>query len=378
MTSAVPAQTPIVVGLLADEGFPALVAHYAAAHLPKDLATELDDVDWDIRVSSQPLGVNEHGRIPILKLAAEYRSGQGWDLLVLITDLPHRVDRQPIVCEFNTDCGVALASVPALGAIRIRRRTRALLVHLIRHLTVTHLGLASAEDGSQQRQRLHARVAQRIAPVSQMESKSADTDLQFALIGLRGRIRLLAGMVRDNRPWLLVPHLSTATAAALATAAYGLVSTDVWRLANALAVWRLAFVNVAAIAAMTTWLLGYHHLWERPADRTERETVLLNNVSTVITLAVGVACMYALLFALTFLAASAVIDSSLLHSEVVGGRGIAEYIVIVWFACSVGIVAGAIGSSLETEQAIEKATYSRRERARRGFTDRATQEQDPR
>jgi hypothetical protein len=41
-----------------------------------------------------------------------------------------------------------------------------------------------------------------------------------------------------------------------------------------------------------------------------------------------------------------------------------DYAKLVWLAFSVGIVAGALGSSLESEEAIRKATYSKREQER--------------
>jgi hypothetical protein len=57
-------------------------------------------------------------------------------------------------------------------------------------------------------------------------SAEDDADAHLALVRLRGRLRLITEMVRDNRPWRLVPHLSTATAAATATGAYAIVTTS--------------------------------------------------------------------------------------------------------------------------------------------------------
>jgi hypothetical protein len=97
--------------------------------------------------------------------------------------------------------------------------------------------------------------------------------MHLALTGLRGRLRLLAGMVRGNRPWRLVPHLSTATAAAVATSAYGIINTDFWKIADALSAPRLALIHVAAMAS---WLLIYNHLWYQPGGHAEREKAVLS------------------------------------------------------------------------------------------------------
>jgi hypothetical protein len=88
------------------------------------------------------------------------------------------------------------------------------------------------------------------------------------------------------------------------------------------------------------------------------------NVSTATTLAIGVSCMYAILFALALLAAVVLIDSGYLAQTLGHPAGVDSYLNLVWLSSSVGIVAGALGSSLEDEETVRKATYSRRERER--------------
>lgn len=142
------------------------------------------------------------------------------------------------------------------------------------------------------------------------------------------------------------------------------MTNNFWQMADALSPPRLALINVVAIAAMTVWLLTYNRLWERPAERAEREKALLYNLSTMLTLAIGVACMYAILFVLTLVAAAALIDSGYLQIILKHPVHIADYVKIVWMTSSIGIVAGAAGSSLESEEAVRKATYSTREQER--------------
>jgi hypothetical protein len=70
------------------------------------------------------------------------------------------------------------------------------------------------------------------------------------------------------------------------------------------------------------------------------------------------------LYVLALAAALAVIDAGYLHARLGQPVGIATYATIVWLASSMGIVAGALGSSLDSEEAVRQATYSRRERER--------------
>jgi hypothetical protein len=355
----------IMVGLLTDKGMPTLVAERLVGELPAVLARELSNrVDWQVHTHCDPLLLDENGLIPMLDLADRHKPVHDWDVLVLLTDLPRRAGTQPIVSDFSTSRGVGLVSIPALGAFRVPQRTRNLIVHVIGHLLEERLNLDPEPRRHSPHGRLTGRLGDVLAPTRHIPSDADGIDLHLALTGLRGRLRLLAGMVRGNRPWRLVPHLSSATAAAAATAAYGLMTSNFWQMADALTPLRLALINVVAIAAMAIWLLTYNRLWERPAERAEREKAVLYNLSTVLTLSIGVACMYAILFVLTLVAAAALIDSGYLHATLEHPVHVADYLRIVWLTASIGIVAGAIGSSLESEEAIRNATYSTRERER--------------
>lgn len=206
-----------------------------------------------------------------------------------------------------------------------------------------------------------------LAPTTHIRSRHEHIDMHLGLIGLRGRLRLLAGMVRDNRPWRLVPNLTSATAAAAATAAYGLVTSSFWNMADSLAPTRLALITLAAVAAMTVWLVTYNHLWDRPSTVGEREKAVLYNLATLLTVLIGVAIMYLLLFGVTLLAAGALIDSGYFSRQLHHPVALGDYARLVWLTSSVGIVAGALGSSLESEEAVRRATYSAREAERQAL-----------
>lgn len=352
------------VGLLAEDGVPARMAKALDQELPQVLHHRLSgQVAWDVDHRSESFGLDEHGEIPLTDLA-DSREGSGWDIAILLTDLPRRTGTQPIVSDYSVDLRVGLLSMPALGAWQVKRRSRALIVHLLGHLLDERLNLGE--------RCIH--TGRQFGHVRHIRSENELVDEHLALVGVRGRTQLLAGMIADNRPWRLVPHLAGATAAAAATAAYGVFTTTFWKMANALPLWRLALISVVAIAAMTTWLLLYNHLWEKPARHSERERAFLYNLSTLITLTIGVACMYVILYALALVASFAVIDSGYLSSQLGHPSDLTSYAKIVWLASSVGIVAGALGSSFESEEAVRQATYSKRERERQRKRDRSLAE----
>jgi hypothetical protein len=350
----------VAVGVLADEGLPEQVITTIADDLPGIFAARVSgQTRWRVEHEVAQLPLDEDGDIPVRTLSQRYRQDRGWDLLVLVTDLPRRAGTKPVVAGVDVEHGVAMISLPAVGAVLVRHRVRALLVRVVRQLA-SRLGI----DGDSARRGAVARLREALAPTQRMPGGQQSAATHLALVGLRGRLRLLAGMVRDNRPWRLVPHLAGATAAAAGTAAYGIITSSFWKLADALSPLRLAAITVVTVLVMTVWLTAYNHLWDRPSEAAERRKALLYNVSTATTLAIGVACMYAILFVLALLAAAVLIDSGYFAQTLGHPVGVGSYLNLVWLCSSVGIVAGALGSSLEDEETVRNATYSRRERER--------------
>lgn len=113
----------VVVGLLADPGLP--------AELSKDLAGQLPDLldqetagraRWQVETTTQALTLDQHGTLPSVQIGQHAMAEQGWDLVVLITELPRRAGTQPIISDYGASTGVGLISLPALGGWGLRRR----------------------------------------------------------------------------------------------------------------------------------------------------------------------------------------------------------------------------------------------------------------
>jgi hypothetical protein len=135
----------LVVGLVTDDGFSRQLAGRIVDGLPARLARDLgEETTWHVEHETQSLPLDEDGNIPMLALAQERLAEHEWDLLVLITDLPRRAGTVPIASDYNVDHGVAMVSLPALGALRLRGRVSRLIVHLVRHL-VAHRSAKAAD-----------------------------------------------------------------------------------------------------------------------------------------------------------------------------------------------------------------------------------------
>jgi hypothetical protein len=175
---------------------------------------------------------------------------------------------------------------------------------------------------------------------------------------LFSHVRLLLGMVRANRPWRFAARLYGALVAALAVGAYGLVSSDMWRLADSLGPGRLTITAVAAIAITILAIIVVHRLWERAPDPRVRDQVVLFNIATTASVVIGILTLYAALFALILIGALLVITPDTLARAVGHDAGTCDYLQLAWFVASFAAIGGGLGAVLESDEAIRVAAYA--------------------
>ena len=82
--------------------------------------------------------------------------------------------------------------------------------------------------------------------------------------------------------------------------------------------------------------------------------------------------LYAGLFIATLIAAMTVIDETFLSSQLGFQAGLNNYLQLAWLATSMGIFAGALGSSADSHDDVLRATYGYRERLRRRASESST------
>lgn len=227
---------------------------------------------------------------------------------------------------------------------------------------------ATGAQGPPQSQPLLGPFAGRLAPIHPVPVGGEETaDLRYVVSGPRGYLRVLAGMVRANRPWRLVPGLSKALAAALATGAVATVNSTAWSLAEALSAPRLVIAMVGSVGVMIGWLIVDAQLWHRSAEGSleARQRARLYNASTVVTVGIGVLVCYVGLMVINLVWALFILNDQVFASMTRTPLHATGYWTLSWFVASVATVGGALGSGLESDEAIRAAAYSKREQERR-------------
>ncbi len=289
---------------------------------------------------------------------------QGWDMGIGLTALPLRVGRRPVATSASATYGVGLVSIPALGAVRVDERLREATVEVVEGL----LGEGAADgpdDGRDARLRTRSAELAAAVPVGATERHGT---LRFTQLAVSNNLRLLVGMIRANRPARVMARLSRSATAALGTGAYALSSSSIWSLAHESSWPRLVAVGALSMLMILASIVVAHGLWERTANAAARQRVVLFNVVTITTLAIGIAALYLALFLILALASAVIIPPAALEDQVSAAPSVGEYARLAWFAASVATVGGALGSLVESDQAVRDAAY----RPRGGRQETAT------
>jgi hypothetical protein len=340
----------VVVGLLAEPDLPVLIARHLVDVLPGELAARVSrDVDWRVEIVDDPFAATAHDE-PVIDKARLRSEGRPWEIALCLTDMPLEKPNGAVVAMISAADRVALISLPALGGIRLRRSTRDVAAAIVDELTVP------PDDEGKQDPRPFRLIRRETPP-------DGDVDLEMVMPVRGGRIRMLAGIVRANRPWQLSLGLSTALAGAMAGSAFGILYSAIWVLATVLEPWRLAAITVAANGVLAIWLLAGHGLWERRPY--PRPVGWLINAATVLTVVNGVAVFFLALFAFNLAAAALVIPAH--HMATVLGHpvGAIDYLRISLMSSVLGTIAGAVGSGLEDDETVRRAAYGTRRQIRR-------------
>ncbi|WP_229664211.1 hypothetical protein [Brevibacterium sediminis] len=192
---------------------------------------------------------------------------------------------------------------------------------------------------------------------------------------ITGGPRLIMGMTIANEPWRTAPKLSGALAAASATGAFGIFYSSIWQMSTYLSTLRLLSIGALAILVMVAWLIASHKLWDRPVNERLATVVMYYNLSTVLTLLITVIALYATLVVLILLGGLVVIDPAFMTQQIQQDASFTNYLDIAWLSAAMGVVAGGLGASFDTDADVQKLTHGQRMR-QRVYTDNSTDADD--
>lgn len=339
MVAGEPEKAAAVLGIVVAPGLAYDVTSRVADELVEDLRERHGAIDWRTELLVDRLVVPPAPTTEILDAARRRLLEGDWDLGLVVTDLPLRIGRRPVSRHVSPTHGLAVVSLPALGAINLRPRLRRTLRELVGEL----VGDRESDNG----------VLRELAS----DTRARPAGL-FVLSVLRGHLRLLLGMVSANRPWRLAAGLYRSLVAAIAVAGVGLVTADVWRLADAAGWGRLLALSSVSILATVVSVIAAHGLWERVPDPRVRDQVILFNFATTATVVIGILSLYLALFALVASGAGLVISRDVLAGAVGHDVGLSEYVSLAWFVASFATIGGALGAALESGDAVRQAAYA--------------------
>jgi len=378
-----------VVGLVPAPEMSAEMAEKVIDQLPELLANYVDDrLSWEVQLVVDPLIGAAEVSTDIIESIHEYKRHQQWDYAICITDLPIHKSGRFVIAETSMVHGVAMISLPAFGITAVRRRLSEAILQLVNEL---HHG-SSEEDRARQEQRteqsykvheslrgkgawqlLGRRLYEKLFPIRRVtrSGEGASFDVRFiADSWINGNLRILAGMVRANRPWTIFPAFKGVIAVAFATGAYGLVFPTLWNLSANYGWPRLVLLMGVSMVAMIAWIILAHSLWESIRNSPMPHLVRLYNTVTVLTLSTGVIFYYTILLGLFCFTVLVFIPANMLEEQLGQAASLLDYTALAWLATSVATIAGALGAGLEDEETVRNATYGYRQRRRNQEADK--------
>jgi hypothetical protein len=319
----------------------------------KDEFSELLRQDFDAEVTvdvcTETLRVQADHRLELSTLDSIVDRFPGADLVIMLTDIPRHTQGKPLIAEVLPDRNVAVISHPTLGAPTKRRLLKIYMSCLNQLLPDEH----------------HPAQRHRLPRWGQWSSRADSGRRTLHSHTSTGGPRLVLGMTMANEPLRMARKLSRAMAAAAATGAFGIFYSSIWQMSHHLSTLRLISIGVIAIALMVGWLITINRLWDRPVKERLAQVVFYYNLSTVLTLIICVTSLYAILVVGILAGGLIVIDPEFMAQTINRPDArLNNYLDIAWLSAAMGVVAGALGSSFDSDIDVRNLTHSQRLRVR--------------
>ncbi len=347
----------VVVGVVSAPGLPEkLLKDIMDSIKDLEIPSMKEEIDWDIDYKTDPLASSAEYVSDIFERLETFKEDNGWEMAIAITDLPSISSRKVVLSEFDYDRRLSLISVPAIGVFKNEQKFKTLLIH--------HMETLLIKGETEDTEELQPDFLNRIAEVKSIEE--ADERYRYILKSTTGGwARLIGGMTTLNEPLKAFWNFRTIVALAFATGTYISIFRTPWELSLEYSAWRLILLMFIAVAGMVGWLIYAHNLWEVRSSKTQPVYRWLYNFTTVMTLLILTLISYFAVSLLLTVSILIFVPMGLFETwtdpDVEFNVEWHDYIDLIWFAASAGILAGAFGSTVEEEEKIRNVTYSYRQ-----------------
>ena len=345
----------VVVGIITTPGLPKKLLEDILDRLKDTAGNSIDEEkNWQVEYRTDILTGSAEFVNEIFDKVETIKENNGWDMAIAISDLPSISDRKAVLSDFNYDEKISLISVPALGVFRNKKKLEELLLHHIEVLYGTH----DPEDTEKVQPNFISKLIE-VTPEEEGESKH-----RYVIKSkLGGWIRLVTGMTYLNEPWKELGNFKTIVALSFATGTYISIFRTPWELSLDYSLWRFILLMIIAVFGMVGWLIYAHNLWEKRTTKNQPAYRRLYNFTTILTLLTLTIVNYFAVSLLITVSVLLFVPMGLFETwtEVEHDVEWADYLSLIWFASSGGILAGAFGSTVEEEEKIRNITYSYRQ-----------------
>lgn len=343
----------ISVGVITAPGLPKKLLEDIMESLKELAGTSIDDgITWEIDYQSDPLASSSEYIDHIFSKAASIKENNSWDMAIAITDLPSISNKKIVLSEFDYDEKISLISMPAIGVFRNKNKLKTLLIH--------HMDVLYDNQETEETEKVQPSFINRI---SEVESGEDDTYRYVIKSTVSGWFHLVTGMTYLNEPWTEYGNFKTIIGLAFATGTYISIFRTPWELSLDYSLWRFLLLMFIAVFGMVGWLIYTHNLWERTSTKNQPAYRRLYNLTTLLTLTGMTLMNYFVVSVLLTISILLFVPMGLFETwtDVDSDVKWVDYLNLIWFTASLGILAGAFGSTVEKEENIRNVTYSYRQ-----------------
>ncbi|CEA01718.1 hypothetical protein BN1048_01466 [Jeotgalicoccus saudimassiliensis] len=350
--------TSYTVGLIPAPGMPRTLIEKIIDELPELTEKYIDaDCIFKFELEVSPLASSAEYINETIHRMAKIKKKNDWDYVIGITDLPSLSENRVVVSEFDSQKSVSLISLPALGFFSVKRKLRRMVTHHMEYLykyNEDSMSFSSRELSSPTVMNIS-----RETPIEDNESTNRYIIKSYII----GWLKIILGMAYINEPWSIVTNFKTLVSLAFATGTYIAIFSTPWELSIDYQPWRLFLLMIFAVIGMVFWLIYAHKLWGKSSTKTAVHYRWLYNLTTFMTLLFVTIANYVILFILLTISVTMFVPPEIFNDWTQADEDftVMNYINLIWFTTSLGILAGALGSTAESEEKIRSVTYSYRQ-----------------